>query len=717
MLQKTQHLYTFGPFTVNAADCVLACNGREIKLESKAFDLLVFFILHSGELVNREQIKLAVWGEDVNIIDNNIDKKIGLIRDALSQHDGTRKYIQNRPGRGWRFTAEVTEHAEEPLPEPPVVVPLEQLAPALSHQVFGGKAYYPWLFAIAALALTPIAVAVMLGGKKSAQANFEPQTIDYRRLTTDGRPKNGPLASDGSYVYFSERRGQGEDGPASVAAVPIGGGNVLFPPNPVQPAALILGIAHNTQDVLYGPRDTEASSMVYVWRRKPRLLERAAQTGLASRISPDGRSIAYPTGMGQTSALIIRDLGARPNIRRIAVNGDLSAPAWSPDGSHIRFPVTDPVSETSVFWEARRDGSHLRRLPFVSRPRSPWSTGCWTADGRYFIYSEASVTAASSSLWIESENSASGQGQHVQLTNNLMNFDLPAPAAHGNTIFARGSLPKYQVDRYDASRGEFTPFWEGVPAVDVSFSKDGAWAAYRNPSDDILWISRSGGSERRQLTQPPLRAYQPHWSPDGGRIAFMGQALNQPSQIFIVGASGGQPKALKPGDSLDQGVPSWSGEGRYLAFGELRGRRSDADMLIRLLDLKTGKESILPGSKAKWTPRWSPDGRYIVAVATDSSSLALFDCAGLRWARLATARGIDDPAWSSDSRFVHFNAETGANGGRELFRVRIADGVVERLAPLPHSQIRWSGVSPDGSPLVLNSRRIEDIYAIDFKLQ
>ena len=162
-------------------------------------------------------------------------------------------------------------------------------------------------------------------------------------------------------------------------------------------------------------------------------------------------------------------------------------------------------------------------------------------------------------------------------------------------MYARGSISKGGLDRYDSRRGGFTPFWEDRPAVDVSFSNDGGWAAYRRPTDDTLWIARNDGSEGRQITQPPLRAYQPHWSPDGTRIAFMGQAPNQASRIFVVSVSGGLPQAVKPQDSMEQGVPSWSGDGRYLVYGELRHRRSDNDMLIRLIDLNTGNESVLPG--------------------------------------------------------------------------------------------------------------------------
>jgi Tol biopolymer transport system component len=618
------------------------------------------------------------------------------------------------------FSAEVTESLESPPLGAPLVAarlaagsacPNSENQP-LALRLLGGQTSST-LVGIAALSLATIAALVMVSAKRSSPANSEPHALSYRRLTMDGRPKSGPLVTDGRYVYFSERTVDAAQGPVALAAVPVGGGTVSFPPNPVDPPAQILDVALNTRDVLYGRWNAETGLMLYVWRQKQRLLQRSAGMAGEARISPDGSSIAYANVEDQVSQMIIRDLSDHPHIREIPLGGVPYIPAWSPDGKRIRFPVLDPVSETTVFWEARRDGSDLHRLPLVSKPRSQFHDGSWTADGSYFVYSETS--GAVSSLWIRRENGATGEGQPAHLMDSALNFDLPAPASRGNTVFARGSISKNGLDRYDARLGKFTPFWEDVPAVDVSFSNDGTEAAYRSLNDDTLWVGRSDGSERRQLTRPPLRAYQPHWSPDGKCIAFMGQAPNQLSRIFIINASGGQPQAVKTDDSLDEGVPSWSSDGRYLVYGELRQRHSDNEMLIRLLDLKTGKEDFLPGSKAKWTPRWSPDGRYIVAVATKSGSLALFDCFRRRWTPLVSALQIDDPVWSLDSRFVHFSALTKGDGGRALFRVRIADAVVERLAPYPSSLVRWSGVGPDGSPIVQNPTRIEDIYAIDFK--
>ena len=290
-------------------------------------------------------------------------------------------------------------------------------------------------------------------------------------------------------------------------------------------------------------------------------------------------------------------------------------------------------------------------------------------------------------------------------------------------MLARGVLSKAGVDRYDRRRGVFIPFWNDVSAIDIAFSRDGARAAYRNLMDDTLWVSRTDGSDARQLTRPPLRAYQPHWSADGKWIAFMGQADHQPSRIFVVetraatgsDAASEPPQALLSSDPVEQGVPSWSPDGRFLVFGELRHRRSDQEMTIRILDLSTSKESILADSRGKWSPRWSPDGRYIVAAGTDFKSLWFYDCDHRSWSRRLTGNAIDDLTWSADSRFVHFSAEATPDGGRALFRASVTGGSAERLAPEPPSPVRWSGVAPDGSPLVPSTTRIEEIYAIHFR--
>ena len=64
------------------------------------------------------------------------------------------------------------------------------------------------------------------------------------------------------------------------------------------------------------------------------------------------------------------------------------------------------------------------------------------------------------------------------------------------------------------------PFFSGISAEGLDFSKDGQWVTYTSYPDGSLWCSKLDGTERLQLTFPPMRALLPRWSPDRKQIAF-----------------------------------------------------------------------------------------------------------------------------------------------------------------------------------------------------
>jgi DNA-binding winged helix-turn-helix (wHTH) protein len=388
MLDKPQQVYAFGPFIVDPTVCVLSFNGQEIKLGPKAFDLLLFFVTHPRELIDREQIKLGVWGT-LYVADNNVDKQIAAIRKVLFQNDPSHEYIPNTPRRGWRFMADVIQPQDDPLPETALAPMLPQETESAAFGSLIARQPSAPLFGIVAFAFIALAAAVLIATRGYPPPNSQPLEIRVLRLTTDGGPKSGPLVSDGLNVYFSEGApGAADSYHRPVAAVPAGGGDLLPHRSPLDPPAMLLSIAQGTRDLLYGRWLPNGDSALFIWRRKRSLLEQAAQIRGNARISPDAGSIAYTTSEHGESSITIRDLGVRPNIRRIPAGPVLGSVAWSPDGSRIRFPVHDAVSETAVFWEVRRDGSNLHRLPLVSSPRSSFGDACWTADGHYFVYSE-----------------------------------------------------------------------------------------------------------------------------------------------------------------------------------------------------------------------------------------------------------------------------------------------------------------------------------------
>ena len=67
---------------------------------------------------------------------------------------------------------------------------------------------------------------------------------------------------------------------------------------------------------------------------------------------------------------------------------------------------------------------------------------------------------------------------------------------------------------------EFVPFIAGISATAPTFSRNGKWVAYLSCPQHSVWRSRSDGTERMQVTFPPMDARFPVISPDGTKVAF-----------------------------------------------------------------------------------------------------------------------------------------------------------------------------------------------------
>jgi hypothetical protein len=57
--------------------------------------------------------------------------------------------------------------------------------------------------------------------------------------------------------------------------------------------------------------------------------------------------------------------------------------------------------------------------------------------------------------------------------------------------------------RFDVKSDRREPFFGGISAEFLDFSKDGQWVAYVTYPEGNLWRSKLDGSERLQLTYPP----------------------------------------------------------------------------------------------------------------------------------------------------------------------------------------------------------------------
>ena len=205
----------------------------------------------------------------------------------------------------------------------------------------------------------------------------------------------------------------------------------------------------------------------------------------------------------------------------------------------------------------------------------------------------------------------------------------------------------------------FTTLDQNLSAAALAeYSHDGKWIAWLNASDNSLWRSRVDGSERIELTTPPLRIFTMKWSPDDRRLAVMGLEPGKPWKIYLIDAEGGK---LTPAlnEDINEADPAWSPDGQSIVFGRLPDRMDNAQpKAIYQLDLATHKTVQIPGSAGLFSPRLSPDGRYIAAMPLDQRALMLYDRSsqsgsGQHWITL-TKHGVGDPTWSHDGRFVYF---------------------------------------------------------------
>jgi eukaryotic-like serine/threonine-protein kinase len=250
---------------------------------------------------------------------------------------------------------------------------------------------------------------------------------------------------------------------------------------------------------------------------------------------------------------------------------------------------------------------------------------------------------------------------------------------------------------YDPKEGQFAPFLQGIAADGVDFSRDAEWAAFTSYPEGVLWRSRVDGRDRLPLTKSPLRAGLPRFSPDGRRIAFAGRLSDGAWQIHIVSANGGGDETLPPVGVTD---PGWEPDGRTLVFGPAAGGEAG----ILRWDLASGVKAVVPGSLDLFSPRPSPDGRFLAAIRRGTGQLALLDAQTGRWSSL-TRDSATYPAWTRDGIWLSFR-RTGSGAG--FYRIDPRTHREERVTAIDESAMAggdewgaWSGLTPAGSPLML----------------
>jgi DNA-binding winged helix-turn-helix (wHTH) protein/TolB-like protein/Flp pilus assembly protein TadD len=113
MAAPFKQFYAFGSFLFDVEARRLLREGQTVPLPPKAMEALRVFLQQPGQVMAREELIQAVWG-DTFVEDANLTVAISQLRKALDQNGETVEFIETIPRVGYRFVGEVSEIHEEP---------------------------------------------------------------------------------------------------------------------------------------------------------------------------------------------------------------------------------------------------------------------------------------------------------------------------------------------------------------------------------------------------------------------------------------------------------------------------------------------------------------------------------------------------------------------------------------------------------------------------
>lgn len=260
------------------------------------------------------------------------------------------------------------------------------------------------------------------------------------------------------------------------------------------------------------------------------------------------------------------------------------------------------------------------------------------------------------------------------------------------------------IDGRGSVQKTFGPSQERTPA----FSPDGSKIAFssdREGSWNIYIVNASNGGHIRQVTRETSNDLHPTFSPDGNRLAFASTLDDGNTYIYTWNLKTDQPTILGPGmepawSSVSSGKKENANNPFVNKIAFVRGQTSNGrDGTSLWLSDPQGRNvrNIYQSERYKIrNPSWSPDGRYIAftAVKTEESDdrastersgdIWVIQSNGVNLNRITDTPAAEwHPVWGPDGR-IYF--VTTFNGHQEIRSVDPEKFMGRDKPPLAHSR-------------------------------
>jgi Tol biopolymer transport system component/DNA-binding winged helix-turn-helix (wHTH) protein len=677
-------------------------DGKPLPLEPKSIRVLVYLVEHRDRAVGKDELLSAVW-QDTAVTDNALTRVVAQLRRELGDDARQPRYIQTIPTFGYRFLAEV--RPSEKVSPPAVAGPRWQLVlPA----VLIIAAAAGWLAMRSTPSAGPVARTArttqvttsagldvapsfspdgsLLAYSSDRSGSFEIYTRPSDsnqgeiQITSDGGQNiQAAWSPDGRFIAYHSVLKRGIWIIPAVGGVPrqltTSGSRPAWSPDGLRIAYSSADVSSLSVNDLISAAQT-VIRLVPVSGGQPVDVVSGSTTSVRQFFpswSPDGERILFSAVNGRAGELWT----VRPNgsDARLVARADLNffvSPVFSPGGDSIYYSALSKARDFGIRLQRLEDGKAAGEPIEISRTGTtiPLYLAV-SADGRRLAYTAA---ASTSHLWsvATAGHRAKASPQPVY-RDAVFRSSFPAFSPDGKRIafFARlfGGSGDVWVMNADGS-GATALTSNRSPDVLPSWTADGSAVVYSRQVDEgnELWQISPLDRSEKPLMQGLRTLGWPRLSPDGTTVVNHTLVYHSPGSeslnIRSQSVSGGQPRQLTH-DREGAGFPSWSPDGKWIAYELLRGSNSYLAVMDRNGDQQTQLNSDAGHS---WVFNWSPDGSKILFAGFRDGAWNLWwlDRATRQQQRLTSYTTLETyvryPAWSpAGDRIVYELGSTRGN--------------------------------------------------------
>jgi tricorn protease len=342
---------------------------------------------------------------------------------------------------------------------------------------------------------------------------------------------------------------------------------------------------------------------------------------LFAKFSPDGKQIAFSGNyQGYQNVYVVPSSGGIPK-RLTTHDSPEQVLDWHPDGSKVLFASARESGRQRFrqLYTVPSNGGPTEKLPVAYG-----EIATFHPDGNAIYYSPRTRVfrnwkryrgGSAPDIWSFNLSTLASEN----LTQNIANDEFPM-ATSGALYFIsdRGTNSRYNIWKKDLKSGKsrqvtrFSDYDIHFPSIggdEIVFEAGGKIYLLNTVSDKYHEVKINLVSDRMKL-QPTIEKGERYisgvsMSPDGNRVLVEARG-----DLFSVPAEKGYVKTLSSSSSSADRYPSWSPDGKSVAFWN--DRSGEYDLYIK--NIKSGKEEkiLSAGEGYRYNLHWSPDSEKIL---------------------------------------------------------------------------------------------------------